>query len=69
GLDASADASIHTDTGTMAAVLWHGRPLAGAIADGMMQVDGDRGAVEQLLELFPGVDPRPESGAGGLTRR
>jgi DNA-binding HxlR family transcriptional regulator len=40
------DATIATDPGTLATVLWHG----GAEAD--LRVDGDRAAVSRFLELF-----------------
>jgi len=43
------DATIATDPGTLAAVLWGGRPLA----DAQMRIAGDRSAVERFLGLFP----------------
>jgi DNA-binding HxlR family transcriptional regulator len=47
GTPEHADATITTDPGTLASVLWHGHP-ADAIA-----VEGDRDAFERFLTLFP----------------
>jgi hypothetical protein len=47
------DARIETDPATLAAVLWHGRP----IDDGGVAIDGDRGAAERFLALFPAPQP------------
>jgi DNA-binding HxlR family transcriptional regulator len=46
-------AAIATDPGTLAAVLWHGRPLEAAIADGSMRIEGDPDGVRALLRGFP----------------
>lgn len=49
----AADAVIATDPGTLAQVLWHGRPLRDAIAAGEATVAGDRRAADRFLRLFP----------------
>jgi DNA-binding HxlR family transcriptional regulator len=41
------NATIDTDPGTLAAVLWDGRPLA------EMTIEGDRAAVKRFVGLFP----------------
>ena len=41
-------ATVSGDAGTLAAVLWHGRPLARS----RLTVDGDRKALELFFELF-----------------
>jgi DNA-binding HxlR family transcriptional regulator len=48
-----ADATIATDPPTLAAVLWHGRPLN----DGAIEIHGDRQAAERFLRLFPAPEP------------
>lgn len=45
-------ATIDTDTATLAAVVWHGRPLRDAIETGDARVHGDRAAAERLLTRF-----------------
>ena len=52
-----ADASIDTDTDTIAAVLWGGRSLADAQRSGMMTIEGDKAAVERFVALFPMPEP------------
>ena len=47
------DATIETDAGTLATVLWHGRALDEARRAGDLVVDGDQEAVTRLLGLFP----------------
>ena len=47
------DATIETDPGTLASVLWHGRKLAEARRAGDVAIEGDRGAVTRFLGLFP----------------
>ena len=53
------DATIHTDPGTLVALLWEGRRVAEAPRSGDVEIDGDRSAVERFLGLFP----RPEQAA------
>jgi DNA-binding HxlR family transcriptional regulator len=50
---AAPGAVITAAPGPLAAVLWHGRALAGAEAAGEVAVAGDRAAAERFLELFP----------------
>jgi DNA-binding HxlR family transcriptional regulator len=52
-----ADATIDTDPGTLATVLWEGRPLADAQRSGEMTIDGDKAAVERFVRLFPMPEP------------
>jgi DNA-binding HxlR family transcriptional regulator len=52
-----ADATIDTDTDTIAAVLWDGRSLTDAQRSGTMTIDGDKAAVERFVELFPMPEP------------
>jgi DNA-binding HxlR family transcriptional regulator len=47
------DASIETDTGTLSALLWHGRRLPEALRARDIAIEGSRPAVERLLRLFP----------------
>ncbi len=53
GRPAAPEAAIATDPGTLAAVLWHGRPLEAAIADGALRIEGDLRAAKALLRRFP----------------
>jgi DNA-binding HxlR family transcriptional regulator len=50
GAAESPDATIESDAGTLAAVLWHGRKLADARRAGDLQATGD---VRRFLKLFP----------------
>jgi len=47
------DATIETDPGTLAAVLWHDRGLAEAMRSGELRIEGSRPAVTRFLSLFP----------------
>ena len=47
------DATLETDPGTLASVLWHGRKLDEARRAGDLAIGGDRTAVTRLLALFP----------------
>jgi DNA-binding HxlR family transcriptional regulator len=47
------DATIETDPGTLATVLWHGRSLDTARRSGDLAITGDEQAVTSLLGLFP----------------
>lgn len=51
------DAAVRTDPDTFAALLAGGSTLAEAEADGRLGLDGDRGAVERVLRLFPLPEP------------
>lgn len=47
------DATLITDPGTLAAVLWHDRPLEEAIASGELRLQGSQSAAERFVRLFP----------------
>jgi DNA-binding HxlR family transcriptional regulator len=47
------DATLETDPGTLASVLWHERRLDEARRAGDLAIEGDRAAVTRLLALFP----------------
>jgi DNA-binding HxlR family transcriptional regulator len=47
------DATLETDPGTLASILWHGRKLDEARRAGDLAIEGDRTAVTRLLALFP----------------
>jgi DNA-binding HxlR family transcriptional regulator len=47
------DASIDTDTGTLSALLWHGRRLPEALRASDIAIEGSRPAAERFLRLFP----------------
>jgi DNA-binding HxlR family transcriptional regulator len=51
------DATIVTDPGTLAAVLWDGRPLADAQRGGELRIEGDQAAVERFVRVFPMPEP------------
>jgi DNA-binding HxlR family transcriptional regulator len=60
--DAEApDAVIETDPGTLAALVFEGRPLSGALRAGEIVIEGDRSAVTRFLRLFPAPEPVPVS--------
>jgi DNA-binding HxlR family transcriptional regulator len=46
------DATIETDPGTLATVLWHGRKLAEAEGSGDLEIDGSRRAAIRFIRLF-----------------
>ena len=54
---AQPDATIVTDPGTLAAVLWDGRTPADARRAGEMTTTGDEAAVERFVRLFPMPEP------------
>jgi DNA-binding HxlR family transcriptional regulator len=47
------DATIETDPGTLATVLWHGRKLADARRSGDLAITGNGEAAKRFLALFP----------------
>jgi DNA-binding HxlR family transcriptional regulator len=53
GAAATPDATIETDPGTLAGILWHGRRLDDARRAGSLVFEGDRAAVNRFLGLFP----------------
>ena len=58
------DATIETDSNTLAALVFGGRPLAEALRSGDIKIEGDRSAVARLLGLFP--LPEPAAPAAGV---
>jgi HxlR-like helix-turn-helix len=48
-----AEATIATGPGTLATVLWHGRPLADAERAGDLAITGKRAAARRFIRLFP----------------
>ena len=59
-------ASIATDTATLAAVAWHARPLAAAIRDGAVRVEGDPEAAADFFGLFAAPAPAAAGLEGSL---
>jgi DNA-binding HxlR family transcriptional regulator len=55
----TAVASIATDTGTLAALAWHGHPFAEAVRDGAVVVEGDAEAAADFFGLFAAPVPAP----------
>jgi DNA-binding HxlR family transcriptional regulator/putative sterol carrier protein len=53
------DATIDTDAGTLAAVLWKGEPLADAQRSERLKIEGDNAAVQRFVRLFPMPEPAP----------
>ena len=51
------DATVETDPGTFAALVYEGRPLEEALRSGALKIGGDRRAVERFLGLFPLPEP------------
>ncbi len=47
------DAIIETDSATLAALVYGGRPLAEVLRSGNVEIEGDESAVERFLGLFP----------------
>ncbi|CAN5470011.1 MAG: winged helix-turn-helix transcriptional regulator [Actinomycetota bacterium] len=59
GAPKEPDATIKTDPGTLAAMVFEGRPLTEASRSGDAKVEGDESAVERLLTLFSLPEPAP----------
>ena len=51
------NATIETDTGTLAALVYEGRALVEAVRSGDIKIEGDEPAVERFLTLFPLPEP------------
>ena len=51
------DAIMESDPGTLAALVYEGRPLEEALRLGEIEIEGDRSAVERFLSLFPMPEP------------
>jgi len=56
------DATIDTDPGTLATVLWGSRSLADAQHSRTMTIEGDKAAVERFVRLFPMPEPAAARG-------
>ena len=52
GRSAAPQATIETDPGTLAAVLWHGLDLDRATADGRIRMNGDERLVRSLIDRY-----------------
>ena len=57
GAAEAPDATIESDPGTLAAVLWHGRPLSEALRTGDVEIAGSAPAVKRFLGVFPAPQP------------
>jgi DNA-binding HxlR family transcriptional regulator len=53
------DATIETDAGTLAALVYDGRRLEEALRSGDVEIEGDESAVACFLTLFPLPEPAP----------
>jgi DNA-binding HxlR family transcriptional regulator len=53
----AAAATLVTDTATLAAVVWHGRPLDEAVAAGALELTGDPAAAQRFVSLFAAPIP------------
>jgi len=53
------DATIETDAGTLAALVYDGRRLEEALRSGDVEIEGDESAVARFLTLFPLPEPAP----------
>ena len=51
------DATIETDAGTLAALVYYGRPLAEALRLGEIKIEGEEVTVERFLGLFALPEP------------
>ncbi len=51
------DATIETDAGTLAALIYEGHELTEAVRSGDVKIEGDESAVERFLTLFPLPEP------------
>ncbi len=56
------DAIVETDSNTLAALIYAGRPLAEALGSGDLKIEGDHAAFERFLGLFPLPEPAPPAG-------
>jgi DNA-binding HxlR family transcriptional regulator/putative sterol carrier protein len=51
------DATIETDAGTLAALVYDRRPLEEALRSGEVKIEGDESVVERFVGLFPLPEP------------
>jgi hypothetical protein len=49
--------SIESEPGTLASILWHGRPLDDALRAGDIAIEGSKRKVRRFLNLFPLPEP------------
>ena len=56
------DATIETDSVTLATLVYEGQPLAEALRSGDLKIEGDESAVERFLTLFPLPEPAATAG-------
>ncbi|MDQ6752547.1 MAG: winged helix-turn-helix transcriptional regulator [Actinomycetota bacterium] len=60
----SPDAVVGTDPNTLDRVVFYGAALQAAVDDGTLRIQGDRGAVERFLALFPQLTPAADVAPG-----
>jgi DNA-binding HxlR family transcriptional regulator len=60
------EATIETDPGTLAALVYDDRELAEVVRSGDLKLEGERTAVERFLRLFP--LPEPAAPTSGIQR-
>jgi DNA-binding HxlR family transcriptional regulator/putative sterol carrier protein len=53
GIAEAPDATVESDPGTLAAVLWHDRPLVEALRTGDVEIEGSQAAAKRFLRVFP----------------
>ena len=56
------DAIVESDSDTLAALIYAGRPAADALKSGDLKIEGDPAAFERFLGLFPLPEPAPPTG-------
>src|SRR5215210_119861 len=59
-----AEARIETEAGTLAGLVYEGRPLGEALGSGEVKIEGDELAVERFLTLFPLPEPASSPAVG-----
>lgn len=57
------EAVVTGDQNALLPVIYAGKPVAAAVADGSLRVDGDVGALERLAGMFRTPGPLPSDGA------
>ena len=55
------DATVESDPGTLAALVYGGRELSEALRSGDVKIEGDGSVVERFLTLFPLPEPAPRA--------
>jgi DNA-binding HxlR family transcriptional regulator len=59
----SPAATLQTDPGTLAALLWHGHSQNGALAAGSLRIEGSKREARRFLRMFPPAAPASASAA------